>query len=98
MIFSHVLYQLSYLAVSRTLPPGDEKPALRIGGAGGATRAARVLLPRYARPAITGQESTSRPVRSAPAAGRVRVTRADGMDPPVRTIAGAGFEPATSGL
>jgi hypothetical protein len=50
MIFSHVLYQLSYLAQPAIPAPafvaGDEKPARRFSGAGGPkSRRTRTLLP-----------------------------------------------------
>jgi hypothetical protein len=68
VIFSHVLYQLSYLAqpASLDLCHRDEKPARHFGGAGG--------------PNVGDADAAS---------DRTGLGRA---------IAGAGFEPATSGL
>ena len=92
MIFSHVLYQLSYLAQTKNPP----EPGRR-----GRESAAKDRLYRLPAPARTGGLHVSVTVHSIGFATLA-------PDPPLRgkrrpaaallTIAGAGFEPATFGL
>jgi hypothetical protein len=110
MIFSHVLYQLSYLASTlRAATRRDEKPAL-LGAARAAERArcAAALRPaRRSRPGvhIAFISSTAHLERRRheliPVGGcgpLRRPTRQAGRPGRPAVVAGAGFEPATSGL
>jgi hypothetical protein len=101
-IFSRVLYQLSYLAVptstsdhSVAFRPANEKPAQRKRRGQRRARGQRVRrLP--IRLASDRRGARSRPQQMLHGSGLVsaRTDRQAGL----RKIAGAGFEPATSGL
>ena len=115
MIFSHVLYQLSYLAdFALRGATADEKPALPAGGAGELSRrkTTTALRPSLGfRPEVRPTDAVGAGLPSSflftqsrhglfRFVHRRRTLRPVGRDRCAisAVVAGAGFEPATSGL
>jgi hypothetical protein len=99
MIFSHVLYQLSYLALHIGPLVPTKNPRCVGGGAGGHEVGAAVQLSQItpARRSRQGVDIAAAATDSGASSTRIRRSR-HGLSVSAFHIAGAGFEPATSGL